>query len=196
MTTARCPACGAALADGAPWCTLCYTDLRAPAAASERPSAPEADPVAPARSGGRHAASSRARHAASTAPAPAAPAPAAPVPASVSGSPVDLLDPLTDPLTDPRLDAPVTAARDAVRGPAAWPCLACGASVALEHDACPHCGTAFLASVADSGPVLDLPLVGPLRPASPGSRAWVMVGGGLFICVALVAVLSLIGLFL
>ena len=32
MTTDRCPACGAAVTAGAPWCTLCYTDLRVPAA--------------------------------------------------------------------------------------------------------------------------------------------------------------------
>lgn len=28
---AACPACGAALRPGSPWCTLCYTDLRPPA---------------------------------------------------------------------------------------------------------------------------------------------------------------------
>ena len=26
----RCPACAAALRPGAPWCTLCYADLRTP----------------------------------------------------------------------------------------------------------------------------------------------------------------------
>ena len=30
MTTDRCPACGAAVTAGAPWCTLCYADLRVP----------------------------------------------------------------------------------------------------------------------------------------------------------------------
>jgi hypothetical protein len=34
VTTARCPACGASVLDGAPWCTLCYADLRAPAPAA------------------------------------------------------------------------------------------------------------------------------------------------------------------
>lgn len=28
MTTDRCPACSAAVTPGAPWCTLCYADLR------------------------------------------------------------------------------------------------------------------------------------------------------------------------
>ena len=35
-STTACPSCGAALRPGAPWCTLCYTDLR-----------PKPDPVAP-----------------------------------------------------------------------------------------------------------------------------------------------------
>jgi hypothetical protein len=41
----RCPACAAALRPGAPWCTLCYTDLRLPAPEPE----PEPEPPLPAR---------------------------------------------------------------------------------------------------------------------------------------------------
>ena len=36
----RCPTCAAALRPGAPWCTLCYADLRTPV--------PEPDPPTPA----------------------------------------------------------------------------------------------------------------------------------------------------
>jgi len=39
----RCPACGAGLRAGAPWCTQCWRDLRAP----EPDPAPVAPPVAP-----------------------------------------------------------------------------------------------------------------------------------------------------
>jgi hypothetical protein len=35
VTTDRCPGCHAAVTPGAPWCTLCYADLRAPAPAPE-----------------------------------------------------------------------------------------------------------------------------------------------------------------
>jgi hypothetical protein len=35
VTSPRCPACGASVAENAPWCTLCYADLRAPVAAPE-----------------------------------------------------------------------------------------------------------------------------------------------------------------
>jgi hypothetical protein len=114
-------------------------------------------------------------------------------PASLTGSTVELLDPLSDPL----LDAPVVKSGDAPRGAAAWPCLACGASVALEHDACTQCGTPFLAG-ADPVAAVEVPLVGPIRPlaVSKGARAWVMIGGGLAVCVVLVIVLSLVGLLL
>jgi hypothetical protein len=62
VETARCPACGAALADGAQWCTLCFADLRPPvlepepvsvgavalaAAAPAVPPAPAAAPLPP-----------------------------------------------------------------------------------------------------------------------------------------------------
>ena len=119
--------------------------------------------------------------------------PAPSVPAPPAGSSVELLDPLTDPL----LDAPVVKAGDAPRGAATWPCLTCGASMALEDDACTQCGTPFLAG-ADPVAAVDVPLVGPIRPlaVSKGARAWVMIGGGLAICVVLVIVLSLVGLFL
>ena len=39
MTTDRCPACGAAVTAGAPWCTLCYADLRVPVASVPAPAA-------------------------------------------------------------------------------------------------------------------------------------------------------------
>lgn len=37
VVQARCPACSAALRPGAPWCTLCYADLRPPAPEHEVP---------------------------------------------------------------------------------------------------------------------------------------------------------------
>ena len=171
MTTARCPACGASVLDGAPWCTLCYADLRAPApAAAAEPAvlAPAAEPTQPA-----------AAHGAATVPAPSSPA-----------AGLDLLD--------PALDAPVTAARHAaVRAPATWPCTACGAAVELEHDSCPVCTTPFLAG-ADPAAAVDLPLVGSLRPltATRSSRVWLMIGGTVAVSIVLTVVLSLIGLFL
>jgi hypothetical protein len=71
VTTARCPACGASTVDGAPWCTLCYADLRAPAPA------PAAEPVAPVQA------------------ATAVPEGSAPAAAAASAA-VDLLDPALD----------------------------------------------------------------------------------------------------
>lgn len=165
MTTARCPACGASTLDGAPWCTLCYTDLRTPAPA------PAAVPVAEM-----------------------------PVPTSSpepSGAPVASPQPTAVDLLDHALDAPVSVAADAARGPATWPCTACGASVALEHDSCPHCLTPFLAG-ADPMAAVDLPLLGAIRPlaATKSSRVWLMLGGTLVVSLVLTVVLSLVGLLL
>jgi hypothetical protein len=43
VTTDRCPGCAAAVTPGAPWCTLCYADLRVPAAtAAVEPAVPMA----------------------------------------------------------------------------------------------------------------------------------------------------------
>ena len=47
MTTVRCPACAAAVAADAPWCTLCFADLRPPVSAPEPVTAP-ATPAATA----------------------------------------------------------------------------------------------------------------------------------------------------
>ena len=66
----RCPSCAATLRAGAPWCTLCYADLRPP------PPEPPAD-VRPE--------------------SPAPPAPATPLPAA-HARPAPDLDPLTAPL--------------------------------------------------------------------------------------------------
>jgi hypothetical protein len=100
-------------------------------------------------------------------------------------------------MSDPALDAPVVKAADAPRGAATWPCSACGAAVGLEYDACTQCGRGFLAG-ADPVVAVDVPLLGPIRPlaVSKGARAWVMIGGGLAVCVVLVIVLSLVGLLL
>jgi hypothetical protein len=174
VTTARCPACGAAVADGAPWCTLCYTDLRAPAVAP----APTVEvDVVPAQ------------------PAPAASEPLAEASRPAVASPRSSLDVLD--VLDPILDAPVTVAADAPRGPATWPCGGCGAAVDLDRDACPQCGTPFLFGV-DPVVTVDLPLVGPIRPldVSKSSRVWLMIGGGLALSLVLTLVLSLIGLLL
>lgn len=100
-------------------------------------------------------------------------------------------------LLDPTLDAPVAVAADTARGPATWPCAACGENVALEHDSCPRCLTPFLAG-ADPTAAVDIPLVGSLRPltATKGSRTWLMIGGTVAVSVVLTIVLTLVGLLL
>lgn len=109
----------------------------------------------------------------------------------MAGPSVELLDPLTDPM----LDAPVSKAADAARGTVGWPCLTCGASVGLDQDICQDCGAPFMAGGADAGQPLRLPLIGSFRPSGM-SKAWLIIGGSLVMCLVLIALLSLVGLFL
>ena len=156
----RCPACAAALRPGAPWCTLCHTDLRPtpepapePRAAPTAPTAPTAfDPLtAPASTLGlpdRHevTTATTARPATSTTPA----------------------TPATTDTTAPTAPAEVAAT---------WPCGTCGAANALGDDACAGCGAGFLAGLRDAeGPLLALPGVGDLGALSRAQRLGLAAG--------------------
>src|SRR5213076_2199129 len=117
VTTARCSACGAAVLAGAPWCTLCYTDLR--------PREPEmlmaVQPEAPAPPVATHAARAM----------------------SPLDAPLALLEARPD---DGVVDPPVLTHAEAVSTVnAGWPCHVCGTVVAFEHDHCTDCGSSFLA---------------------------------------------------
>lgn len=181
MTSDRCPACGAAVTPGAPWCTLCYQNLR-PEPAADPASAPVAQPVAePAI-----AASSR-----SGAISPQSPSHGLP--------------------PDPILDAPVMTAADAaailapsapaahaVAAPVAaavqratWPCHTCHAQVPIEDNACPHCGSSFLPS--DATPSLVLPGVGDIVRMEKGGRALLMVGGAVGLMLVFFLVMLVFG---
>ena len=166
---ARCPACAAALRPGAPWCTLCYTDLR-PAPEPEPGAVPRAVPTA-----------TTAPRAATTAPAAFDPLTA---PASTLGLP-DRRAATTAPATTTAPDA--TTARATTTAPAAtaatavttatWPCGTCGADNALSDDACEGCGAGFLAGLRDAeGPLLALPGVGDLGALSRAQRLGLAAG--------------------
>jgi hypothetical protein len=181
VTPARCPACGAAVATGAPWCTLCYTDLRpAPAepvavtAVATTAATTTAATAVPPVSGGRHRAP---RHADRTGPSgPMLPA-----------TPVDLLD--------PALDRPVLTHSDAVRAPATWPCLTCGDLVPIAEAACTHCGAAFL-SAGRLEPRLSLPGIGDPRWLSTGAKAAIVAGGAAALMLLLLVFAAVVGHFL
>lgn len=149
MTTDRCPRCAAALPARAQWCTLCFADLRPPAAATPEPPAAApapAPPVDDAAAGG----------AAPSVEAAAAPAavfrrlPPAPVPGSVALAP------------DPILDAPLE------RPAPTWPCVQCGTVVPLDDELCPNCGARFLGG--SDTPAIALPMVGDVTRMSTGVK--------------------------
>ena len=116
---ARCPRCGAHVRADAPWCTLCYADLRpapAPVAVVAAPAATAAEelaalaydpltaPLALVEAGGHGHVS--------------------------SGSLTETAE---------------SAASEKVTG---WPCTRCGAVVSFDESACSSCGTEFLAGAA------------------------------------------------
>ena len=159
----RCPSCAATLRPGAPWCTLCYTDLRPPA--------PVPPPAAP----------------------PTGPPPTGPpnAPHTTAYGPV-ALDPLTAPfeaLTQPQEEQP---APQALPPTASWPCASCGAANALTDSACSACGAGFLAGLRESeGPLLELPVVGDLGALSRGQRLG-LAAGVVLVVIALVALLGVL----
>ena len=165
MTTDRCPGCAAAVTPGAPWCTLCYTDLRVP----------ETVPAAPAP-------------AAALAAEPVA-QPTAEYRPSMAASPQPTLDALPP---DPILDAPITVAPP-VAGVklAGWPCLGCGAVMPMSESVCSSCHRPFLAT--DDMPALVVPGVGDLRSMDRAQKIAVMVVAAVLITGLLVAVAFIAG---
>ncbi len=159
-----CPACGAALRPDAPWCTLCFADLRpAPGPGAARAPAPAADPAS----------------AAARAPAPAAdPASAAARAAVAVGT--------DDARAGTQSVAPVLG-----DGPS-WPCSRCAAANGYERDTCRACGASFLAAVKDDEVLLlVLPGVGDLRRLGRPQRLLLALGVVLAVLVPL-AVITLL----
>ena len=169
MTTVRCPACAAAVPIGAPWCTLCFADLRP---APQPPPAVEATP--------EPAPEHELAYAGSATP------PAAQHVGEHVGEPV--LPP------HPILDAPVHAPAPVAGQPVdeiTWPCHSCGAAVAFELPACPACGAGFLADLSDEPPVL--PGIGNLAHYSTGARLALMAGGAIGLLLVLLLVMLVLG---
>lgn len=164
VTTARCPACGASVALGAPWCTLCYADLR------PKPE-PVPEPAPEPVSVGSIAA-----------PAPMVDAlgviPPAPMPAGTVLAP------------DPNLDAPIVKAADIKLADPGWPCRHCGTVVSMAEDNCPQCHTPFL--VPEDFVDVTLPGVGNVRKLDTKMRTIIGLVGALGVTLALV-ILAFIG---
>lgn len=152
MSDARCHSCGAAVPDQAQWCSLCFADLRAPAARPEPVSVPAA-PLAAAAMPAVHP------PAASAIPAVAPPAVAAGLPVQAPGA---------EPHAAPQPAAVIPAE-------ATWPCPRCQAPVAMSLDACPDCGSSFLAGLS-ARTNTKLPLLGDVQRFSQGQRLVMGVG--------------------
>jgi hypothetical protein len=171
---AACPACGAALRPGSPWCTLCYADLRPP---EERPVQPAAAPAAPA-------------------PTPVGDPLTQPLIDFLPGA-VPLPSAPVDPILAPA--APAVPAASALHAPleppgaeATWPCTTCGTRNPLASDRCAACQAPFLSKVAAEGrQAMVLPVVGDLTRLSRSQR---LIGafGVVLVLVVFVALVTLL----
>ena len=163
---ARCPSCAATVGHDAPWCTLCYADLR-PAPVVAAPPAAPALPVPPAATYGVPALDPL------IAPV-AAPGPSATSPQALS----------------PQALSPQPQPTPAVE--ATWPCTTCGADNPLTSDACLACGAGFLAVLREAQePLLVLPVVGDLGALSRGQRLG-LAAAVVLVVLVLVAALGLL----
>jgi hypothetical protein len=162
---------------GAPWCTLCYADLRP---APE----PVPEPVSVA------AAPAQMAPPTVTAPAPVAPAPAAPIVDVLGVIPPEPLPAGTVLPPDPHLDAPITKAADIRLADPGWPCRHCGTAVPMAEDNCPQCHSPFL--VPEDFVEVTLPGVGNVRKLDTKMRTILGLVGALGVTLLLV-VLAFIG---
>jgi hypothetical protein len=170
VTTDRCPACAALIPSGAAWCTLCFADLR-----------PAPEPAANASAAHAPAAHAPAAH------APAAHAPAAQAaPVAVASNAVaPSADSDASRLLDPQWSssALLTASPEATEEEQpTWPCLTCGARVAIDLPACSECGMGFMAGLHEPTQVI-VPGLGDATHLTSAQKVMLMsiVGGGLMV---------------
>lgn len=165
---------------GAPWCTLCYTDLRpAPAKlVAARVSVYAGAPGAPG-------------YADALAELSALSEPAAPY------QPVAVGPELIDAEPSAAAEVPEVAGASEQSVPT-WPCLGCGAAVVLTEPACPVCGGGFLQGMAEQSLEAELPglskLVGRYQRLSKGERIVALSGLGLAVSLTFVALLAIVGM--
>ena len=72
-----------------------------------------------------------------------------------------------------------------------WPCSSCGTPNSFDRDTCVKCGTGFLATAHESGPLLELPVVGDITRLSRAQRL-ALVAGVVFLFVLLTLAIGLL----
>lgn len=158
----RCPSCAAALRPGAPWCSLCFADLR--------PAEPEPFTAPPTVEYGL----------------------VEPDPLAVRVAGLGWPETHRGASTTPAVSTLPLPAAPATVAETRWPCTACETFTSLSETVCAGCGTGFLAGLRESeGPLLELPGVGDLTVLSRGQRLGLAAGVVLAVLV-LTALVSLI----
>ena len=75
--------------------------------------------------------------------------------------------------------------------PPTWPCTACGTSNSFDRDTCAKCGLGFLAAAKDTGPLLELPVVGDITRLGRGQRL-ALVSGVVLLFIVLTLVIGVV----
>jgi hypothetical protein len=204
----HCRACGAVLAPGAEWCSLCFastaTDQPVESVAAEA-AAPPLERIVVA---------------AEVAPPP--PVVAGPPAHEIAGLPaheiagLPAVEPARVALAGPygpgalHVEVPVEVRAEllpeqvvagetsavAVLPPLAnaptWPCSSCGHANPIAESVCVECGAGFL-SEATHRPTLALPVVGDVFTLSKGQQIGVFGGAGVLLLLILLAVMAVLG---
>ena len=175
MEAHDCTSCGAHIAAGAQWCSLCYAPVAVPAppgtaATSELDDLDEAASV-----------EADYAEALSVASQPAGDLLVAPV-AVRTGTETS-----TEPTTEPSTEAPAETV------PGAWPCQGCNATSPMSANVCVQCGLPFL-SYAKTPPSLVLPVIGNIFQRSRPQQIGFIAAAGFSVLAVLLGLMTLLGL--
>jgi hypothetical protein len=175
-----CTSCGAGIAAGAQWCSLCYAPVAVPA----QPVSDLDDPL-------DEAAAIEADY------AEALSVPSQPdgdllvAPAAVRTSTDASTEATAD--AEPAVAGTATAEPPAKTLPGSWPCEGCHTANPMSADACVHCGLPFL-SYAKTPPRLDLPFIGDIFQRSRTQQVGFIAVAGFSVLAVLLGLMTLLGL--
>jgi hypothetical protein len=159
-----CTHCGATLADGAQWCSLCYAPVVDAALASS------------IFSGGN----------------PASVLLAEPLATTELRTDLTTTEPATAaPTVAERTTAEPTSAPDELEG--TWPCLGCETPNSMRDSVCAACGLPFLAH-AKTPPTFHVPLLGDIFQRPRSQQITFIVAAGIAMVVVLLGLMSLFGM--
>jgi hypothetical protein len=180
-----CTACGASIAAGAQWCSLCYAPVAVPAQPGSGVASGLDDPL-------DEAAAIEADYAEALSGAQQFDGDLLVAPAAVRTDTEASTDVSTDTTTD--AGTATTEATGEIL-PGSWPCDGCNTTNPMSADVCVHCGLPFL-TYAKTPPRLDLPIIGDIFQRSRAQQVGFIAAAGFGVLAVLLGLMTLLGLIL